>query len=496
MKLFTKIFLQVACVILILSSAVFFYTSYRWKNQSIQYINNYEYTKFQNNLLQFEEKLRLTSSQSANSDEKVRNRILIYAFRQIFHDSAVLYQNDEELYNGTAYDFDVQGIQEQLGEVELHGKWYDADTYICDPLISKADGKTLLLFFYSSTESTTNLNYQIVTYKDVSDVLESNRILFYQAGMLTLVLLLLTGTILFFSLRKIMAPLTKLREAAVSVSEGNYDIQVPAEGDTELAQVGKSFNQMSSKVKEQIECLSTVNHTQRQLMGSLAHELKTPMTTIAGFVDGILDGTIPEEKRGMVAPHETTHAMKQLGYKPYLDFVRRTAEYFDETTVFGDKLVKFVGKHRGFDSLPTNEADRVTFFDELNAIIYGHYASGKMDGLDGPLHQAFRDFDRYIEELDNIHKQFKNRSDKPISPSGENGKAKPARAENPQQQIAGPFLVAPQLRFKLGDLLLVCHVVLSFRSSAAGRGQWCSCAMLWSWRSTAPCSRPVPLSAF
>lgn len=288
MKLFTKIFLQVACVILILSSAVFFYTSYRWRNQSIQYINNYEYTKFQNNLLQFEEKLRLTSSQSANSDEKVRNRILIYAFRQIFHDSAVLYQNDEELYNGTAYDFDVQGIQEQLGEVELHGKWYDADTYICDPLISKADGKTLLLFFYSSTESTTNLNYQIVTYKDVSDVLESNRILFYQAGMLTLVLLLLTGTILFFSLRKIMAPLTKLREAAVSVSEGNYDIQVPAEGDTELAQVGKSFNQMSSKVKEQIECLSTVNHTQRQLMGSLAHELKTPMTSILGYADTLL----------------------------------------------------------------------------------------------------------------------------------------------------------------------------------------------------------------
>ena len=288
MKLFTKIFLQVACVILILSSAVFFYTSYRWKNQSIQYINNYEYTKFQNNLLQFEEKLRLTSSQSANSDKKVRNRILIYAFRQIFHDSAVLYQNGEELYNGTAYDFDVQGIQEQLGEVELHGKWYDADTYICDPLISKADGKTLLLFFYSSTESTTNLNYQIVTYKDVSDVLESNRILFYQAGMLTLVLLLLTGTILFFSLRKIMAPLTKLREAAVSVSEGNYDIQVPAEGDTELAQVGKSFNQMSSKVKEQIECLSTVNHTQRQLMGSLAHELKTPMTSILGYADTLL----------------------------------------------------------------------------------------------------------------------------------------------------------------------------------------------------------------
>lgn len=221
---------------------------------------------------------------------------------------------------------------------------------------------------------------------------------------------------------------------------------------------------------------------------------KSPAFTRGGKV--YMRETIPEEKRGMIAPHETTHVMKQVGYKPYLAFIHNEAKYFDEKTSAGETLVEHIGQHRGFNGLPTSEADRVTFFDELNATIYGHYASGKMDGLDGPLHQAFHDFDRYIEELDNIHKQFKNRSDKPISPSGENGKAKPARAENPQQQIAGPFLVAPQLRFKLGDLLLVCHVVLSFRSSAAGRGQWCSCAMLWSWRSTAPCSRPVPLSAF
>lgn len=288
MKLFTRIFLQVACVILILSSTVFFYTSYRWKNQSIQYINNYEYSKFQNNLLQFEEKLRLTSSQSADSDERVRNRILIYAFRQIFHDSAVLYQDGKEVHNGTTYDFDIQGIQKQMGNVELHGKWYDMDTYVYDPIVSKIDGKTLLLFCYSSTESTTNLKYQIVTYKDISDVLASNQILFYQVGALTLILLLLTGTILFFSLRKIMAPLTRLKEAAVSVSEGNYDIKVPAEGDTELAQVGQSFNQMSAKVKEQIESLSAINQTQRQLMGSLAHELKTPMTSILGYADTLL----------------------------------------------------------------------------------------------------------------------------------------------------------------------------------------------------------------
>ena len=108
MKLFTKIFLQVACVILILSSVIFFYTSYRWKKQSIQYINNYEDSKFQTNLRQFDKKLSLAATQSAVSDDALRKRILIYSFREVFHNSAVLYQNGEELYNGTTYEFDNQ----------------------------------------------------------------------------------------------------------------------------------------------------------------------------------------------------------------------------------------------------------------------------------------------------------------------------------------------------------------------------------------------------
>ena len=69
---------------------------------------------------------------------------------------------------------------------------------------------------------------------------------------------------------------------------GNYEIKVPAEGKTELAQVGKSFNLMTGKVREQIEKLSSVNQAQRQLLGSLAHELKTPMTAIIGYADTLL----------------------------------------------------------------------------------------------------------------------------------------------------------------------------------------------------------------
>lgn len=176
MKLFTKIFLPVACVILILSSVIFFYTSYRWKKQSIQYINNYENSKFQSNLRQLEKGLSLSATQSSSSDSTLQRKILIYRFREIFHDSAVLYQNNEELYNGTIYEFDNRGIQKQMGTVQK--RLYDTDSYGYDPVICKINGKTLLLFSYISAESVTKMNYQIVTYKDITNVLAQNQTLF------------------------------------------------------------------------------------------------------------------------------------------------------------------------------------------------------------------------------------------------------------------------------------------------------------------------------
>ena len=148
-----------------------------------------------------------------------------------------------------------------------------------------------------SAESVTKMNYQIVTYKDITNVLAQNQTLFCQAGVLTIFLLLLTGTLLFFSLRKIMAPLTKLKDAASCVAQGNYEVKVPENGNTELAQVGQSFNQMTAKIKEQIQSLSSVNQSQRQLMGSLAHELKTPMTSILGYADTLLTVRLYQQQR-------------------------------------------------------------------------------------------------------------------------------------------------------------------------------------------------------
>ena len=292
MKLFTKIFLQVICVVLLLSSGIFFYTTYRWKNQSIQNINSYENSRFQTNISKFENMLMRIKSKTQDTDDKIREKMIIYAFRQVFHDSAVLYQDGKEQYNGTKYEFDLQNIR-NLTKNKHDG--FENDIYCDKPLLSKTNGNVFLLF-YSSSYSSTDMNYQIVTYKDITSVQKQSQTLFYQAGGFTLFLVLFVGFFLFLTLRKIMEPLTRLKEAAVSVANGNYEIKVPSEGKTELAQVGKSFNLMTGKVREQIEKLSSVNQAQRQLLGSLAHELKTPMTSMKVLADSLVGQEgVPEE---------------------------------------------------------------------------------------------------------------------------------------------------------------------------------------------------------
>ena len=119
--------------------------------------------------------------------------------------------------------------------------------------------------------------------------------------------------------------------------------------------------------------------------------------------------TMPEKNRGMFATHEITHVMKQMGYAPYLDFVAKTPDMLDMSTLEARILLEHSAKHRGVDLLDTalSEADQLKVYDELNATLYGHISSGKMDGLNEVLHKAFHDFDAYAKELGELHERFK-----------------------------------------------------------------------------------------
>lgn len=129
--------------------------------------------------------------------------------------------------------------------------------------------------------------------------------------------------------------------------------------------------------------------------------------------------SIPERYRGMVAPHEITHVMKQVQYPAYLAFVSKTPDMLDLSSIEAALLLENSAKHREIDifnkkgTLDTrklkalSEADTLKLYDELNATLYGHIGSGKMEGLSEPLRHAFHDFDAYAKELTELHQRFK-----------------------------------------------------------------------------------------
>jgi len=85
-------------------------------------------------------------------------------------------------------------------------------------------------------------------------------------------------------------PLREISRAAKEFSHGKYDARVTIRGNDEMAELGKAFNDLATVVQHRDEM-------QNIFLSNASHDLRTPMTTIAGFIDGILDGAIPLEKQ-------------------------------------------------------------------------------------------------------------------------------------------------------------------------------------------------------
>ncbi|WP_019912073.1 sensor histidine kinase [Paenibacillus sp. HW567] len=107
----------------------------------------------------------------------------------------------------------------------------------------------------------------------------------------TVVVLLLTHTLLTtYMSRKIIRPLLELRRAARRVSEGDLDFKVEVGGKDELGQLGMAFEEMRSRLQQSLVVQQQYETNRKELVTNISHDLKTPITAIKGYVDGILEG--------------------------------------------------------------------------------------------------------------------------------------------------------------------------------------------------------------
>ncbi len=172
-----------------------------------------------------------------------------------------------------------EGVMEKAVSGEYDGTGtldgiYDTSHYIVGIPITH-NGETLAVLF-AATEAT-DVWFFIMDLVDI--------IVFC-----ALIATAVSSVTIYFVTNKMTKPLREMAAAAKSFSTGDFTVRVHAEGEDEIAQLARSFNHMADSVAD-------LESVRRSFIANVSHELKTPMMTIGGFIDGILDGTVPEEKR-------------------------------------------------------------------------------------------------------------------------------------------------------------------------------------------------------
>ena len=184
-------------------------------------------------------------------------------------------------------------------EWEESGKcMHNSDTIKFDDFRDKAneDGlglSTLGIYetpHYVTVRSIEDINgavYSTASVSTISNLLSAVVKLYLVSAVLPILLMFIS---IYAMTYRVTKPLKSMSEASKAMARGDFSKRIPVMSDDEIGELSMSFNMMTNN-------LAQLEGMRKSFVANVSHELKTPMTTISGFIDGILDGTIEQEKQ-------------------------------------------------------------------------------------------------------------------------------------------------------------------------------------------------------
>lgn len=112
--------------------------------------------------------------------------------------------------------------------------------------------------------------------------------------------------ITYFLSKQIVNPLTQLKNAALQIRKGNYDFSLHRISKDEIGDLFQSFEEARKQLKNSEETKKKYEQNRNELITNISHDLKTPITTIKGYVEGIMDG-VPKSKEKLDKYLKTIH---------------------------------------------------------------------------------------------------------------------------------------------------------------------------------------------
>lgn len=105
-----------------------------------------------------------------------------------------------------------------------------------------------------------------------------------------LILVITNGALTYVVAGGIIRPLERLKASANEIKSGNLDFKIQGGGKDEIGELCRAFEEMRARLKESLDRQIQYEENRKELISNISHDLKTPVTSIKGYIEGILDG--------------------------------------------------------------------------------------------------------------------------------------------------------------------------------------------------------------
>lgn len=177
---------------------------------------------------------------------------------------------------------DLQAISEQMKNSR------DFYTYGFDYMSEYIDIKTLTIIRPLQYGDGKRMGVLLLHY-DMQSIYQTLDRLYLDVFMSVLIAVLITVPVAFIITKYITSPVSRINDAVTAFSRGKYETRVVVRREDELGRLGESFNDMADQV-------AGLEKVRRDFVANVSHELRSPLTSIRGFLEAMEDGTIPDDE--------------------------------------------------------------------------------------------------------------------------------------------------------------------------------------------------------
>lgn len=228
------------------------------------------------------QQLTITANREAEQFEEITYLDSVNQELRTMNSYLILRKEKEIVYSGSDSDSAAR-IYEQLPEFGHHDSSSQNGMYI--------GGNLQVLIKQVDFITADGLNGSAFIITDVSKAIpEVSEFVTDMLVAIVLILILTAAVLIIWIYRGVAIPLGRMKIATQNIKDGNLDFELEVEADDEIGQLCRDFEEMRMRLRETTSEKIEYDKRSKELISNISHDLKTPITAIKGYVEGIMDG--------------------------------------------------------------------------------------------------------------------------------------------------------------------------------------------------------------